>query len=404
MMAEPERSGLDLSQLLAALGAGIGVLGFVTFAGGAVIWGRLDQAGLPADEVVGVVPRETLIVTGASVLVPAVVIALLTVLILLAVDQVTALWTRLRERKLKEALAVTRKSAADANHAAASAAEIASAFAKALESVKAPIETIRSGSQDVELPSVNELEAKAQTEADKAVRAAQEAALRRAQVAEKEAVRQRELVMHEQSTFVRWLSFQERGRRIVVIAVLVVLQFVLAFLSLPKLGPGPTALLVLLAMATSFACSLVLLNTRSFAWFGVAAFVAAGLFAAASSYAGVRKAGTFAPVAVIKKGEIPMYGLFIAQSKDRLLLADPLAERRAMRVLSVPTSDVLEVSVGSLAKQDDAATQAFVAAQAICARRAKTAAAPRSGPSAQSPRPCSSTGLPRPPGTGPGGE
>ena len=65
-----------LMQVLGFIAAGIGVLGFVTFFGAAILWIRFDQAALPANDAVAVVPREVLLTTGASFLVPALLLAL----------------------------------------------------------------------------------------------------------------------------------------------------------------------------------------------------------------------------------------------------------------------------------------------------------------------------------------
>jgi hypothetical protein len=70
-------------QLLGFVAAGIGVLGFVTFFGAAILWIRYDQASLPANDAVAVVPREVLLTTGASFLVPALMLALAAVLAVL---------------------------------------------------------------------------------------------------------------------------------------------------------------------------------------------------------------------------------------------------------------------------------------------------------------------------------
>jgi len=365
---ESAGSGFELSQVLAAVGAGIGVLGFVTFAGGAVLWGRMDAAGLPADELVGFVPRETLLVTGASVLVPAVAIALGTVLILLAVDQGTALWTRRGERRNDERLEELRRNARAADQEARKARQAADELSQALEGLSGPLQRLKS--QGVEVTSADDLATKARNEVRNSVEAAAQAAAERALLADEEASRHREVVDRERWRITKWLGYQTRGRRILVLAVLLGAQGVLATWSLKELGTFPTLLLVGLAIATSFACSVVLLNTESFAWFGLAAFVATGLFAGASSYAGVRSADEFIPVAVIRTGEIPSYGLFIAQSKERFLLTDPTGSR-GLRVLSIPTADALEVAVLPLSPRLEAGTQAYKAARELCTRRAQ---------------------------------
>jgi hypothetical protein len=64
-----------------AVVSGLGVLGFVTFAGGVVLWIRFTQMGLPADHVLGLVPRSELVATGAEFLLRAVLLSTLFVLI-----------------------------------------------------------------------------------------------------------------------------------------------------------------------------------------------------------------------------------------------------------------------------------------------------------------------------------
>jgi hypothetical protein len=66
-----------IAAVLAAVGTGIGVLGFVTFVGGAIEMGRFHAAGLPEEAALSVVPASDLVVVGAVALVPAIVIGLL---------------------------------------------------------------------------------------------------------------------------------------------------------------------------------------------------------------------------------------------------------------------------------------------------------------------------------------
>jgi hypothetical protein len=75
---DPEGGGAwqGLAPVLGAIATGIGVLGFVTFVGGAIEYARLDSAGLPGEEALAVIPTSNLVVIGASALVPAVIAAL----------------------------------------------------------------------------------------------------------------------------------------------------------------------------------------------------------------------------------------------------------------------------------------------------------------------------------------
>ncbi|MDQ5807060.1 MAG: hypothetical protein M3320_00115 [Actinomycetota bacterium] len=65
-----------LAPVIAAIASGLGVIGFVTFVGGAIQYGRFAGAGLPASEAVSVIPAQTLIVLGAEALAYAVLIGL----------------------------------------------------------------------------------------------------------------------------------------------------------------------------------------------------------------------------------------------------------------------------------------------------------------------------------------
>jgi hypothetical protein len=64
-------SGLDLLlRTLGGIAGGVGVLGFVVLVGGTIVFARLSAAGLPADEAVGDMPRDALLVIGAKALLP----------------------------------------------------------------------------------------------------------------------------------------------------------------------------------------------------------------------------------------------------------------------------------------------------------------------------------------------
>jgi hypothetical protein len=60
---------------LAAIGGGIGVLGFVAFFGAAILWVRMEAVKVPANEAIAVMPKSVLVTTGASFLVLPVLLA-----------------------------------------------------------------------------------------------------------------------------------------------------------------------------------------------------------------------------------------------------------------------------------------------------------------------------------------
>jgi hypothetical protein len=73
----PPKSGWDrVAPVLAAIGTGVGVIGFVTFIGGVTVYARLRAAGFPAAPALGIFPSQDLVVIGAQTLVPEVLWAL----------------------------------------------------------------------------------------------------------------------------------------------------------------------------------------------------------------------------------------------------------------------------------------------------------------------------------------
>ena len=99
---EASSGGQDLVlKVLGTVGTGIGILGFVTFFGGAILWIRAQEADLPANEAVAVVPKAVLLTTGAAFLVPAGLLVLLVVLLIAAVHLGFYAPARFKARKLK---------------------------------------------------------------------------------------------------------------------------------------------------------------------------------------------------------------------------------------------------------------------------------------------------------------
>jgi hypothetical protein len=90
-----------------AVASGLGVLGFVTFAGGVVLWTRFKGMGLPADHALGLVPKSELVATGAEFLAPAVLLSLLIVVIAVLISNAVE---RLAKRSSRQwSWLVTRK-------------------------------------------------------------------------------------------------------------------------------------------------------------------------------------------------------------------------------------------------------------------------------------------------------
>jgi hypothetical protein len=72
--------------IVVALITGVGLLAFIASFGGAILWDRADQAGLPATQAVSLMPRSTLLATGGHFLVWALVLSVAAVAVLWLLD------------------------------------------------------------------------------------------------------------------------------------------------------------------------------------------------------------------------------------------------------------------------------------------------------------------------------
>jgi hypothetical protein len=76
---ESAKAGFDprdqLAAVVGAVASGLGVLGFVTLAGGVVLWSRFQGMGLSPDHSLALVPKSELVATGVEFLVPALLLS-----------------------------------------------------------------------------------------------------------------------------------------------------------------------------------------------------------------------------------------------------------------------------------------------------------------------------------------
>lgn len=71
-----------IRNVVGAAAASVGILGFVTLAGGVVMFERFSAAGLPAEHGVAVIPRDDLLVVGAHALAPLTIFVLIALVVL----------------------------------------------------------------------------------------------------------------------------------------------------------------------------------------------------------------------------------------------------------------------------------------------------------------------------------
>jgi hypothetical protein len=82
----PVATPLDPKIILEFLGVAAGIAAFVTFVGGALLWLRFDELGLPADRAVAMLPRSLLVTVGAHALLAPAIAGLAAVIALYALD------------------------------------------------------------------------------------------------------------------------------------------------------------------------------------------------------------------------------------------------------------------------------------------------------------------------------
>ena len=82
---------LEPKVVLELFGAAAGIAAFVTFVGGALLWLRFDELGLPADQAISLLPRTALITAGAHALIVPAIIGLGAVVLLYALGS----WSQL---------------------------------------------------------------------------------------------------------------------------------------------------------------------------------------------------------------------------------------------------------------------------------------------------------------------
>jgi hypothetical protein len=89
-----------LAPILAAVATGIGVIGFVTFVGGVIVWAKLTANGFAAAPALGIFPSQDLLVIGAQTLVRQVIWALVAVAALVVIYVVLRhFWGRVSEEE-----------------------------------------------------------------------------------------------------------------------------------------------------------------------------------------------------------------------------------------------------------------------------------------------------------------
>ncbi|MDX6627106.1 MAG: hypothetical protein QOE56_2095 [Solirubrobacterales bacterium] len=351
--------------VLAAVGGGLGVLGLVAFFGAAILWVRMDQIGVPANEAIAIVPKSVLVTTGASFLVPAVLLAIVLLGLLYLVDLlITGFTDFLFLHEEKKDLGAAEKEAKRRQASIDLAIEKTEQAAERSRQLKATARASVAAGADPDAVRQGSMEAsEAVTEAHLAARGTQPAA-KKADDKVAEAKEEVELV---------------RDRRELPIELIRnVLRFILVFLVLSAAAvPGvvlssvglPNDQIVLVVAAVLFLSTICLfiLAKTNFAWFALAIVVAVGLLNGFITYYRTKNDPKVEPVALLRSHGAPVFGFYVAQTSDRVYLStNPVGG--STRLDSVPREEVLALVVGSLQRPTVAEEHAIAFARRLCLR------------------------------------
>jgi hypothetical protein len=363
-------------KVLGAVGAGIGIIGFVTLFGGAILWVRANEAGLPANEVVAVVPRAVLVTTGASFLVPAVLLALLVVLLISSVHMVLSLPARIGARNLTERARQLRYLADEAKRElepveqlAVSTRELATNLSVVADEAK---RTQAGSTQVVDLLGPATAQQQIATEQE-------QEALELRTTADSLNAEAQKLEAEREGRLVNTPQRQKLQRRLEWLIVFVVLALVplLLYGSLKGLSVLDKVILIAVAVAAAGLSLAVYLSTEEkLLWLGVVAFMAVGIYAGCDTYLRTVQDPKVEPAAALLGTRPPVTGLYVAETSSDLYLGTfegPGA--LTARLLVIPLAQVTDLSVGPLLDPAVARVQAIELAQDECGKLLEQAGA-----------------------------
>jgi ABC-type multidrug transport system fused ATPase/permease subunit len=381
--------------LLAAIGGGIGVLGFVAFFGAAILWVRLDQAGLPANEAVALIPRSVLLATGAKFLVPSLLLALAFTALLFLIEAWTISYSTSSLQEAEAALKEKRE-IAQARHREATAAtkKAEERLSAALRAQKAVDELAATETLDAAV-----LEKSKQSSEAAAASAAEicQRTMADAQEAERELLHWEREYEEQRLAVCDDVEKRRKYLRRVLIILLFGLAALITFIVFSiELGYGRIAILALILGAMITICVTVL-ERYGFAWFALVSFLAIGILSGFLTYYRTVGDPKVEPAAVLRTGGAPIVGFFVAQTSDRVYLGTSLGNEM-VRLNAIDRTEVSDLVVADLTPVAGAETRARRLALKSCLlarERAPQTTANSSSEAAQAVEPCTKADLKR---------
>ena len=326
-------------QALTTVGTGIGLLGFVIFCGGAVLYIRLEAAGLPAVEGVARVPREVLIATGAELLVPA---ALVTVGVVMALYVADLLLTGEDSKRMRPPMQSMLAAEAEQRRLYAAVQDRERQAQIARETA------LQDGEADSFRAAQLEMEAVA---AARVCAEKQDVVVHRAHV-ELERARRRE---RSSRTSYGWFA-------------LFLVEVALATVAFDSLPTGQVMILLIGAAVTSLLAFAVFSATQRFGWFGVAAFLSIGMVFALARFYETKNDPHVAPAAVLRTDRQPTAGFLVADTGSLLLLGQSGGGETAREMIVMPRDEIEDLVLGRPTNPEHARIESLKLLAGLCAQ------------------------------------
>jgi hypothetical protein len=351
---------------LGVIGTGVGVLGFVTLFGGAILWIRAERANLPANDAISVIPNGVLVTTGASFLVPAVLLALLAVTFIFLFHLGFDLPRRLKKRNSFEQARRLRHKAERLGRDAEAATELAQAAraqATSLGDTADRVQKDTAASDALKAAAAGEATAKRQeaeeNEAD-ALKLTSAAGKRQAEADNLQA--SAELALERPF----WQFLVELGVGAVVLLVIppAINQtlFHVGFIWYGLALVVASVVVTTISLVTYFV-------TEKFLWFGVVAFLTVGIYIGFATFFGTVDNPKVEPAAALRTNRPPVIGIFVADTTSNLYLGTFPGSGKPSRLLVVPREQVTDLVIGPLLDRETARTRALALALEECRQR-----------------------------------
>jgi hypothetical protein len=358
-------------RVLGAIGTGIGILGFVTFFGAAILWVRADKAELPATEAVAAIPRSVLISTGAQFLFPAFLYAVGLVAMVFLVHFLFKAVEIFKSREERRKITRCSLEAADLGRRALVKQQEWKTATTVLDSLREELEEAHRLEKPATEISALEAKLKAQQQKATALQAeAEEATSKAAKTKADLDTRTEKAAATLERELGQWAAE--------IVAALVALALIVHFDgSLSHVSRGQVASLLGIAVVGAVLFISVYWATENFVWFGVTAFVVVGVYLGAATYFKTHNSAKMEPVAVLRAGHDPVAAAYIASTSENVYVGTFREKKTPPRLLIIPRSQVVELAVGPLLEQRRARHRALAMALNECAQTIKGSTAPQ---------------------------